>query len=341
MERVKVKAPSNIAIIKYWGKLDKKYNIPTKSSLSITVKDLYTITELEVEEGNMDIQFYLNGELKDDAKINRFFNLMSELIPEIKNYNYYINTKNNFPTAAGFASSASGFAALVFALAEIFKKLNEDLYKDKFSDEIKLSSYARIGSGSSSRSIPSKGGYVLWKRPSKVEFLMDPIYSSYSFSIFPPNHWTELKIIYVMLETKEKKVKSTKGMISTTETNPLLFEWSEYEENVLLPELIESIENKDFGKFAEITMRASDGLHSMMMMTYPRIVYLNDKSHEIIDWVIETNKDETKVAYTFDAGPSPVLFTLEKYLPEIEDYLKENGLRYIITSPGKGPEVLK
>jgi diphosphomevalonate decarboxylase len=144
-----------------------------------------------------------------------------------------------------------------------------------------------------------------------------------------------------MLETKEKKVKSTKGMISTTETNPLLFEWSEYEEDVLLPELIESIENKDFGKFAEITMRASDGLHSMMMMTYPRIVYLNDKSHEIIDWVIETNKDETKVAYTFDAGPSPVLFTLEKYLPEIEDYLKENGLRYIITSPGKGPEVLK
>ncbi|MEM3362062.1 MAG: diphosphomevalonate decarboxylase [Candidatus Anstonellaceae archaeon] len=326
MEEVVVSAfaPTNIAIIKYWGKhLDfENYFIPTKSSASFCVDKFFTTTILKVHKSNsFKITLNLNNRkiLQNEAEfvyVQDFFLRLSEFIPQIKNYSFFINSKNNFPTAAGFASSASGFAALARGIATAFEHLEPKIFEKFFSTDEKLSSLARLGSGSASRSIPRDGGFVLWERgydklssnPTKEDIL----FCSFCKSLFNPNHWPELKVIYVALEKKEKKVKSRIGMQQSLKTNPLYYNWVEYEEKTLLPSLIQAIKTKDFEKFAAISISASNYLHSIMLGSFPPLIYLNDKSKEIIELILELNKDKLIAAYTFDAGPNPVIFTLEK-----------------------------
>ena len=171
-------APTNIAILKYWGKISDSYHLPTKSSLSFTVEKLCSTTSVSAEKGGLNIDFKLNGKKANDGSrehsyVKNYMDSLSKALPFIRNYDYRIESENNFPTAAGFASSASGFAALLKALSgelEEFSKIRDD---DK-----KLSSLARLGSGLAARSIPSEGGFVNWYRRSGVEWETDPVYTS-------------------------------------------------------------------------------------------------------------------------------------------------------------------
>ena len=164
------------------------------------------------------------------------------------------------------------------------------------------------------------------------------IFSSYAESIYPSSHWDDLRIIYTKVHTAEKKVKSRAGMKTTVKTNPLYKHWVEYEETVLLKKVIEAVGNRDFSTFADLTMKLCNGLHAMAMYTAPRISYLNDVSQQIIDSVLMLNESETKAAYTFDAGPNAVIFTLKRYVHEIVSSLREivGEENIFVTSPGKG-----
>ena len=321
-------APTNIAIVKYWGKNPKfeKYNIPTKSSLSFTVDKLYTKTKLEMEEGNGSIKFILNGSEVDKnspkyAYINKFMNNVCEIIPELKEYNYLIDSKNNFPTAAGFASSASGFAALAKAIQGELKQKNQTIYEKFMSNDKKLSVFARLGSGSAARSIPSTGGVVLWHKGNES----DPMFSSYAESIFPVDHWPEIRIIYVAVESHEKKIKSRKGMKMTVKTNPIYMNWVEYEENNAIPLIKKAISEKNFELLANEIMQCSNGLHAMMLYTQPRISYLNDTSQDIIEYILQKNENEVTAAYTFDAGPNAVIITTKEYSNELKSDMYQFG----------------
>ena len=355
------RAPTNIAVVKYWGKNPKweKWHIPNKSSLSFTVGELYTETTIEAKKGNGEINFELNGkkitkDMKEFEYVEKYIKKLRELGNEFANYDLNVLSKNNFPTAAGFASSASGFAAFAKALQGIMKELSPEFYEKYMSEERKLSVFARLGSGSATRSMPSKGGFVAWwrgidplncKSPEEVseEEKEEIIFSSYAESLLPPEHWKELRIIYVKVRQGEKKVKSRAGMKMTVKTNPLYWEWVRYEEEEVVKKMIEAVKNRDFPLFAELVMECSNGLHAMALYTKPRIVYLNDTSHQIIDRVLDLNEGETKVAYTFDAGPNAVLFTLEKYANEVkEEIAKIVGKENLIeTKPGEGPKLLK
>ncbi len=357
MVKITVRAPTNIAIVKYWGKnpLWEYFHIPTKSSLSFTVDGLYTETMLEVEEGNGEVSFTLNGEeIKPEQKefeyVDVYIKKLFELVPETKGYNYRVVSKNNFPTAAGFASSASGFAAMAKALQGAMKELEPEVYEEYFSDDKKLSVFARLGSGSATRSIPSEGGVVVWhkgipmdfpKRPEDVpdEEKKDIIFSSYAESLFPPEHWPELRIIYTKVKKGEKAVKSRAGMKMTIKTNPVYSQWVEYEENKVLPRVIDRIADKNFPQLANDIMMMSNGLHAMMYYTEPRIRYLNDTSEQIIDAVLDLNESEVKAAYTFDAGPNAVVFTLAQYESEVSSRLAEivGKENVFVTKMGKGP----
>ncbi len=327
---MKAIAPTNIAVVKYWGKnpFYKEYNIPTKSSFSLTVDSLYTETEVEIEKGNGSISLELNGrEINETDKemqyIKKFFDILSSFSDEFGNYDYFIKTKNNFPTAAGFASSASGFAALAKALSKAFSE-NERLYKKFFSDDKKLSSIAMLGSGSASRSIPSRGGFVLWRRgydPMQKEDFS--LFKSYSETIFAPEHWKEMNIVYLKLSEGEKKIKSRRGMQITLETNPLYWDWVNYEENYVLPGIIEAVKEKNSSLFFEYVMKCSDALHAMMRYSYPPIIYTNDLSHQIIEKIVEFNAEGTRAAYTFDAGANAVLFVEDKNKNELISSIKE------------------
>ncbi|NPA22017.1 MAG: diphosphomevalonate decarboxylase [Candidatus Micrarchaeota archaeon] len=356
---MKVKAPTNIAVLKYWGKhpLWEEYHIPNKSSLSFTVEGLYTETELEVEKGNGEIRFELNGreitpDMPEFEYVGKFLKKVFKIVPELKHYNYYVKSHNNFPTAAGYASSASGFAALAKALQVTFRELEPQVYQKYLADERKLSVFARLGSGSATRSIPEQGGFVAWWRGLDPHYPYGPeevtpatfeknLFASYAESLFPPEHWSDLRIIYTHVEKKEKKIKSRAGMKQTVKTNPVYWSWVDYDEYVLAPKLVEAVRGKDFSTFAEVAIQASDGLHAMMYYTYPRIRYLNDTSEAIIEKILELNQEETKAAYTFDAGPNAIVFTLAPYENEVLSSLKEVVEDVYVTRPGKGPEVIE
>lgn len=336
-------APTNIAILKYWGKIKGQYHIPTKSSLSFTVEKLCSTTSLAAGKGNMKIDFTLNGRKakegsKEHGYVSSYLTFLSETLPFIRNYDYQIVSENNFPTAAGFASSASGFAALLKALAG---ELDE--FSGLRGDDKKLSALARLGSGSAARSIPSEGGFVKWDRGSGEDWEKDPVYSSYAYSLFGPEHWPELRIIYATVESREKKIRSLDGMAESVKTNPLYQAWVSHEESLLKNDMMEAVSKKDFEVLAHMIMQASNSFHSICHGTYPPIYYLKPKSLQIIDAIHKLNDGKVKAAYTFDAGPNPVIITRKKEEMEVLKLLDElvGEVNLFRTRPGTGPKYSK
>jgi diphosphomevalonate decarboxylase len=329
-------APTNIAVLKYWGKNPawEKLLIPSKSSLSFTVDGLQTRTTLESSEprGRPGIEFTLNGEKtapssKEHEYVAEFIAKIGSFFPAVGKYGYRIASENNFPTSAGFASSASGFAALVKALAGEVREL-----APLREDDRKLSALARLGSGSASRSIPGEGGFVEWKRGLDFTDRRDPdslgkeeveraMFSSCSETLFPPGHWPEFRMIYAKVRSGEKKVKSRAGMKASIETNPLYGAWVEHEESRVRPRMIDLVRRKDFPALALEIMKASNSLHQICLGTYPPIVYLDQTSLAIMDAVHSYNEGGVKAAYTFDAGPNAVVFTLANHELEVVSLL--------------------
>ncbi|MEM4367131.1 MAG: diphosphomevalonate decarboxylase [Candidatus Anstonellales archaeon] len=345
-------APTNIATLKYWGKNPawEEYHIPTKSSLSFTVDGLYTKTTVQAKKGSGNVEFNLNRkvitpEMKEYEYVGDFLKKVGAIYPFLNSYDYEIVSENNFPTAAGFASSASGFAALIKAIAGEVKELAFAKGNDR-----KLSALARLGSGSATRSIPSKGGFVVWERGISPDDKRTPenvsqeekekiIDSSYSETLVEPDAWQELRIIYVKVKEEEKKVKSRAGMKTSVATSQFYKAWVEYEENEMKGKMVNAVRQKDFGLFAELTMKASNNLHSICLNTYPPISYLNETSWKIINMVHDINEGEVKAAYTYDAGPNAVVFTLGKHEGEVKGALAEvvGKENLFATRMGRGP----
>ncbi|MEW6722432.1 MAG: diphosphomevalonate decarboxylase [Candidatus Micrarchaeota archaeon] len=317
-------APTNIAVLKYWGKNPafEELMIPTKSSLSFTVDGLFTKTTVEAKKRaggatKPGISFMLNG--KKHAPADREHRYVADFVakvgmhhPAIDGYDYRIESENNFPTAAGYASSASGFAALIKAMSGEVPELSAIR-----EDDQKLSALARLGSGSATRSIPSRGGFVVWERgvgypPASSDTPKKAMERSVARTLFPPEHWPELSIIYAKVRAEEKKVKSRAGMKASVETNPIYNAWVDFEEKKMRPEMEAAVSKKDFPALAEKIMMASNNLHQICLGTYPPIAYLNETSFRIIEAAHEMNAGTLKAAYTFDAGPNAVLFSLKK-----------------------------
>lgn len=210
------------------------------------------------------------------------------------NWKIHICSENNFPTAAGLASSAAGYACLVYTLAQLFQVEGD------------LSKIARRGSGSACRSM--YGGFVIWQRGKEKDGS-----DSLAKQIAPASHW-DMKIILLIVDSGRKPVGSTEAMQRSVKT-------SEFLRNFKLDDrvnaLTEAILQKDFPTFAEITMKDSNRIHSVCQDTYPPVQYLNDTSHYIIQLVHMLNDyfGKPKVAYSYDAGPNACLFLLEESVP--------------------------
>lgn len=212
----------------------------------------------------------------------------------------HVCSENNFPTAAGLASSAAGYACLVFALAKAFNVTSD------------VSGIARQGSGSACRSI--FGGFVQWCKGEN-----DDGSDSFAKQLFPENHWPELRVLILVVSESQKKTSSTVGMQKSVETSELL----QYRVSKCVPErvkcMINAIESKDFSTFGNLTMQDSNQFHAICLDTFPPAVYMNDISHSIVALIHNYNKmcGTTKVAYTFDAGPNACLYLEEQNVPEV------------------------
>jgi diphosphomevalonate decarboxylase len=316
-------APVNIAVIKYWGKRDTKLNLPTNSSLSVTLSqdDLRTHTTASCSESfPSGDSLILNGQPQDvsGARTQACFRELRALrkkaedadasLPPLSDYPLQIISENNFPTAAGLASSAAGFAALVRVIADLYS-LPET--------PTELSIVARQGSGSACRSL--FGGYVAWEMGAKADGS-----DSLAVQIAPASHWPEMRALVLVVSAEKKGVSSTTGMQATVSTSSLY----PIRTATVVPQrmegMIKAIHEKDFPTFAQLTMRDSNSFHATCLDTDPPIFYMNDVSRAAIRLVEGINNKAGKriAAYTFDAGPNAVIYFLEAEVEAVAGVFK-------------------
>ncbi|PAV62955.1 hypothetical protein WR25_03857 [Diploscapter pachys] len=216
---VEVKVPINIALIKYWGKRDENLVLPLNDSLSFTIDSLFARTKVSIESIKDDPQrgdeVTINGKTVDLRKNSRFGKVFDEARKLLytsdnngsnanSNIVFKVDSRTNFPVAAGLASSAAGFAAIAFAIKQLLSLSDDDACR-----------LARIGSGSACRSMC--GGLAHWRAGVLVNG-----FDSISVSLYPSSHWSSLRCIIVIFNDREKDTGSTVGMQRTVQTSSLL-----------------------------------------------------------------------------------------------------------------------
>ncbi|WP_024850502.1 diphosphomevalonate decarboxylase [Hydrogenovibrio kuenenii] len=289
-------ADVNIALSKYWGKRDSELNLPTNSSLSISLPGLGTRTQVSVHN-NADItsdQIWLNNQ-KLDAD-NPFATRLSKFLDLFRatpSTYFEINTKNTVPTAAGLASSASGYAALVLALNDCF---------DWQLTKKDLSLLARLGSGSASRSVYD--GFVIWHK-GNAENGLD------SFAETINTCWPEFCVGLLEIDLKAKKIGSTAGMQQTVNHCALYQAWPEKAEEDVKA-IQQAIVQKDFSQLGALAENNALSMHATMIATWPPILYWQPESVEAMQTVWALRESGIDVYFTMDAGPNLKLLFLEK-----------------------------
>ncbi|KAL9941044.1 hypothetical protein V8E36_000532 [Tilletia maclaganii] len=319
-------APPNLALCKYWGKRPgaEALILPTNDSLSVTLDQAHlrstTTARADAKFEGSD-KLWLNGveeEIGSSGRLGRCISEMRALrskleaedtsLPKLSEWKLHIASENNFPTAAGLASSASGFAALAYTLSVLY-----DLREPVLSAS-ELSRIARQGSGSACRSI--FGGFVAWQAGT------DPTgQDSLAIQIAPREHWPDLQALICIVSDAKKGTPSTSGMQRTVLTSPLLQERIRSVVPARMAQIKEAIAARDFDVLARITMDDSNNFHACCLDTSPPIFYMNDVSRVIVQLIEELNRASLAeagghhiAAYTYDAGPNAVLFAPKENL---------------------------
>ena len=338
-------APTNIATIKYWGKADAKWNTPINDSVSVTLDqaDLKAVTTAAASTAFESDRLWLNGAEEEGAATSKRFRacvdgvraLATDKIDEDtgkvlvskedwKKMHIHVSSYNTFPTAAGLASSAAGYAALVAALTLLFGAKEE--YKGQ------LTTIARQGSGSACRSLA--GGFVAWRKGSPKNDWSD----SLAEQVADEKHWPEIRAVIMVVSDAKKDTSSTAGMSTSVETSLLLKHRAETVVAKRMKEIEAAFLAKDFETFGQLTMADSCQFHACCLDTYPPIFYMNDTSSGIIRIIHQYNAffGQIRAAYTFDAGPNAVIFTLDKHAVEVGalmlHYYPEHGEAYVNNS---------
>lgn len=316
------RAGANIALIKYWGKRDPALNLPATGSISITLDSLQTETTLLPDPSSSSDQLQLNGQPADPTRVSRLLDLMRELAgggPAFR-----IESRNDFPTGAGLASSASAFAALVLAAD---RALNLSL------PPARLSELARRGSGSAARSI--FGGYVEWavgQAEDGHDSVARPLRSAESWP---------LKVVVAVTTSQAKSVSSTDGMNQTMQNSPYYPAWVE-----TVPADLDSarsaIAKKDFEALAAIAEHSALKMHASALAARPGIVYWNSGTLACIEAVRALRQDGHAVFFTIDAGPQVKAVCLPDQAALVARRLAElpGVVRVIESGLGRGAEVL-
>ncbi|KAJ8785940.1 hypothetical protein J1605_006900 [Eschrichtius robustus] len=349
VEVVTCTAPVNIAVIKYWGKRDEELILPINSSLSVTLHQdqLKTTTTAAISRDFTEDRIWLNGR-EEDVGQPRLQACLREIrrlarkrrsdghedpLPLSLSYKVHVASVNNFPTAAGLASSAAGYACLAYTLARVY------------GVESDLSEVARRGSGSACRSL--YGGFVEWQMGQRADGK-----DSVARQVAPESHWPELRVLILVVSTERKPTGSTAGMQTSVETSALLRFRAEALVPARMAEMSRCVRERDFQAFGQLTMKDSNQFHATCLDTFPPISYLSDTSRRVIRlvhcfnahhgrtkagagpgrpgpgagragasrspllWGLQLPLARVLVAYTFDAGANAVIFTLDDTVAE-------------------------
>lgn len=300
-------APVNIALSKYWGKRDAVLNLPTNSSLSISLPGLGTETFIELLDGqnNQADEISLNSQtLKPEAPFAKRVSQFLNYFRETPHTFFKVDTQNSVPTAAGLASSASGYAALVLALNDLFCW---------GLDSKALSLLARLGSGSASRSLFN--GFALWHQGQQTDGM-----DSYAEPI--DILWPEFCVGLLEIDVKQKPLSSTQGMQNTVETCALYQAWPA-QANQDMQTILNAIKHKDFETLGKTAEHNALTMHATMIATWPPIVYWQPESVAAMHKIWQLRTQGVQVYFTMDAGPNLKLLFLETEKPAIMQAFNE------------------
>lgn len=275
-------AHPNIALIKYWGKRDVPRNLPAVPSLSLTLSGFQTTTT--VVWGARADELLLNDRAGSDTETRKVMDLLDRLDPARPPCQ--VISRNNFPTGAGLASSASAFAALAVAASEA--RGGPPLTRRD------LSALARQGSGSACRSL--WGGFAVWRVGTR-----DDGSDSVGEPLAPAEHWDVVMVIGVV-STATKAVGSTEGMERSRHTSPLYPTWVAQASDDL-EEGIAAVRDRDLDRLGRAMEASTFKMHAVMQTSHPPLLYWQPGTVAALHAVWALRADGVSAWVTMDAGP--------------------------------------
>ncbi|MBL0682165.1 diphosphomevalonate decarboxylase [Aquimarina mytili] len=337
-------SPSNIALVKYWGK--RPVQLPENPSISFTLNTCKTSTSLtykkrDVVSKDFDFELLFEGKPKPDfkPKIQSFFERIEEYLPFLKQYTFTIETSNTFPHSSGIASSASGMSALAFCLMQLEKKINHDIEDEELLQ--KTSFLARLGSGSACRSI--EGPITVWGKHHEIENSNDAFAIKFPHKIH--QNFEKYCDTILLIDKGEKQVSSTVGH-DLMHGHPFAERrFEQAAEN--LTKLKHVLISGDMDSFIEVVESEALTLHAMMMTSLPYFILMKPNTLSVINKVWGYRKKTgSKLCFTLDAGANVHLLYPDSEKEEVLDFITselvaycQNG-QYICDKIGLGAKIL-
>ncbi len=332
------KTPSNIALVKYWGKQEPQ--IPENTSISFTLDACFTLTTLEyskrksshteldstshdenlkrvqVDESKFDFTIFFEGKKKDDfkPKIHTFFKRIEQYVPFLKNFDFVIKSKNSFPHSSGIASSASGMSALALCIMSLEKELNPTITDEYFYT--KASFLARLGSGSACRSI--KGEIIVWGNHKEIEGSSNLYGIKFPYKVHESFYNYQDTILLV--DEGKKQVSSTIGH-QLMHNHPFAKERFD-QANKNISKISKILQNGDLKEFIAIVESEALSLHAMMMTSDPYFILMKPNTLKIIHkiWSFRGNSG-SNICFTLDAGANVHVLFPEAEKDEVNKFI--------------------
>ena len=337
----KWKCPSNIALVKYWGKRD--FQKPMNPSLSFVLQNSFTETSVElVKESEQKVEFFFEGVPNVfGERIEKYLDHVSTRFQWIEKYNFRIRSHNSFPHSAGIASSASSFGALALCLTEIdFARSGKEPNGPDFLR--KASEMARMGSGSACRSVYPE--FSIWGSTQLFESAGDEFAIPVTDGIHPI--FSGLRDAILLVNSGIKEVSSSVGHRLMDEHLYQRSRIAQAHENI--NKLYLALLTGDRTKFIDVVENEALSLHAMMMTSNPSFILLKPNSLEIIIRIRRfREKSKIPVSFTIDAGPNIHLLYFQENELDVKAFIErellvfcENG-KWIDDRIGVGPKRLK
>jgi diphosphomevalonate decarboxylase len=338
------KSPSNIALVKYWGKKDKQ--IPRNSSLSFSLSESVTTTKVDVMETlraeTSHFEFYFEGKRQPsfEPKILAFFERVANFIPNSLKYKLIIHSENTFPHSSGIASSASAMSALSLSMLDLEQQLSgKKMSEEEFNKSASVMS--RLGSGSASRSV--FGGYALWGYNREVPGSSDEFAINVNQNIH--EIFRELHDSILIVEAGSKAVSSTKGH-SLMDSNPYAgIRYSLANQNTA--QLLKLLQSGDMDAFISIVEAEAMTLHALMMASSPWFLLMQPNTIQLISKIVTFRKQSAvPLCFTLDAGPNIHLIYPSTVRNKVLEFIETDLLgfcsngQWIDDKIGSGPEKL-
>lgn len=314
-----VRAAPSLAMIKYWGKVPGGANLPATPSIAVTLRHLHTETRVRVLDrrdlppatGDLVI---LDGQVQDAAKAAPFFAALRQAYGG--QWVFRAESRNNFPTAAGLASSSSGYAALACAASLALGRQDPPEF---------LSALARTGSGSAARSL--YGGFTLF-----------PAGSTTACALAGPEFWPELAVLVVRVEDGPKEVSSRHGMEHSRLTSPYYSQWVA-DAGQVCDRAQAALQERDLANLGPLIRQSYLRMFSTMFSADPPFIYWKPLSLQVILACEELRREGILAWETMDAGPQVKIFCLKHQVGAIRERLLRilDASRLILDEAGPGP----